>query len=44
MEASASVHYWGINNLGHAVQLTPPAYVKADVKRQKNDATEVLSR
>jgi hypothetical protein len=26
--------------LGHTVRLMPPAYVKPDVKRQKNDAAD----
>ena len=42
MEACAGAHYWGrkIGGLGHAVQPIPPVYVKAYVKRQKNDATD----
>jgi transposase len=42
MEACASAHYWGraINDLGHEVQLIPPAYVKPFVKRQKNDMVD----
>ena len=42
MEACASAHYWGreIGGLGHAVRLIPPVYVKAYVKRQKNDAAD----
>ena len=42
MEACGSAHHWGreIGRLGHAVQLIPPAYVKAYVKRQKNDAAD----
>ena len=42
MEACGSAHYWGreIGGLGHAVQLIPPVYVKAYVKRQKNDAAD----
>ena len=41
-EACASAHYWGreIGGLGHAVRLIPPIYVKAYVKRQKNDAAD----
>ncbi len=40
MEACASAHHWGraIGELGHAVRLIPPAYVKPFVKRQKNDS------
>ena len=43
MEACASAHYWGreIGGLGHAVRLIPPVYVKAYVKRQKNDAEAI---
>ena len=40
MEACASAHYRGreIGSPGHAVRLISPVYVKAHVKRQKNDA------
>ena len=42
MEACGSAHYWGraIGGLGHEVRLIPPTYVKAFVKRQKNDAVD----
>ena len=42
MEACASAHYWAreIGDLGHAVKLIPPIYVKPFVKRQKNDAAD----
>ena len=42
MEACASAHYWGreVGGLGHSVQLIPPVYVKAYVKRQKKDAAD----
>ncbi|WP_029032323.1 IS110 family transposase [Salinarimonas rosea] len=42
MEACASAHHWAhaIGDLGHAVKLIPPAYVKPFVKRQKSDATD----
>jgi len=42
MEACGGAHHWGreIERLGHAVRLVPPAYVKAYVKRQKNDAAD----
>ena len=42
MEACGGAHYWGreIGKLGHEVRLIPPIYVKAYVKRQKNDAAD----
>ena len=42
MEACGGAHHWGweIGGLGHAVRLVPPIYVKAYVKRQKNDASD----
>jgi transposase len=42
IEACASSHHWSreLQTLGHTVRLMPPAYVKAYVKRQKNDATD----
>jgi transposase len=42
MEACASAHHWGreLAELGHAVRLIPPAYVKPFVKRQKNDEAD----
>ena len=42
MEACGGAHHWGreIGRLGHAVRLVPPIYVKAYVKRQKNDASD----
>ena len=42
MEACGSAHYWGreLRGLGHEVRLMPPAYVKAYVKRNKNDARD----
>jgi transposase len=42
IEACASAHYWAreIAALGHRVKLMPPAYVKAYVKRGKNDAAD----
>ena len=39
IEACASSHYWSreLQALGHTVRLMTPAYVKPNVKRQKND-------
>jgi transposase len=42
MEACGSAHHWGrtLSALGHEVKLMPPTYVKAYVKRNKNDARD----
>src|SRR6201993_2895099 len=42
MEACATAHYWAreLIALGQKVKLMPPAYVKAYVKRNKNDAAD----
>ena len=42
MEACATAHFWAreISALGHQVRMMPPAYVKAYVRRQKNDAAD----
>jgi transposase len=42
MEACATAHYWAreLMALGHEVRLMPPYYVKAYVKRNKNDAAD----
>ena len=42
VEACGSAHYWArqLQGLGHEVRLMPPAYVKAYVKRGKNDAVD----
>jgi transposase len=42
MEACATAHYWAreLRALGHEVRLMPPQYVKAYVKRNKNDAAD----
>lgn len=39
MEACSSAYFWGreLRSLGHEVRLIPPQYVKACVKRGKND-------
>lgn len=45
MEACASAHHWAreLIKLGHQVKLIPPAYVKAYVRRQKNDAADAMA-
>jgi transposase len=42
MEACATAHYWAreLKALGHDIRLMPPQYVKAYVKRNKNDAAD----
>jgi transposase len=42
VEACATAHHWAweIAALGHDVRLMPPSYVKAYVRRQKNDAAD----
>jgi transposase len=42
MEACATSHHWAraLQALGHEVRLMPAQYVKAYVKRQKNDAAD----
>src|SRR5438067_3872474 len=42
LEACATAHYWAreLQAVGHEVRLMPPAYVKAYVKRNKNDAAD----
>jgi transposase len=45
MEACGSAHYWArlLRAMGHDVQLMPPVYVKAYVKRGKNDAADAAA-
>jgi transposase len=45
MEACATAHHWAreLGQLGHEVKLIPPAYVKAYVRRQKNDAADAAA-
>jgi transposase len=42
MEACGAAHYWAreLTALGHEVVLVPPQYVKAYVKRNKNDSAD----
>jgi transposase len=42
IEACASAHHWAreLMKLGHDVKLMPPSYVKAYVRRGKNDAAD----
>jgi len=43
IEACPSAHHWGreLQGLGHTVRLIPPSYVKAYLKRSKNDAAAI---
>ncbi len=45
MEACATAHFWAreLRRLGHEVRLIPPQYVKAYVKRGKNDAADAAA-
>jgi len=45
MEACATAHHWArqLMGLGHEVKLMPPNYVKAYVKRGKNDAADAAA-
>jgi len=42
MEACGTSHHWAreLTRLGHTVKLMPPSYVKAYVRRNKNDAAD----
>ena len=45
IEACPSAHHWGreMQGLGHIVKLMPPSYVKAYLKRGKNDANDAAA-
>src|ERR1700687_2546909 len=45
IEACPSAHHWGreLQGLGHTVRLIPPSYVKAYLKRSKNDANDAAA-
>ena len=45
MEACATAHFWAreLRSLGHEVRLMPPQYVKAYVRRGKNDAADAAA-
>src|SRR6478735_5572996 len=45
LEACGSAHHWArrLIGCGHDVRLMPPAYVKAYVRRQKNDAADAAA-
>jgi transposase len=45
IEACPSAHHWGraLQVLGHTVRLMPPSYVKAYLKRSKNDANDAAA-
>ena len=45
IEACPSAHHWGreLQSLGHTVRLMPPSYVKAYLKRSKNDANDAAA-
>jgi transposase len=44
IEACPTAHHWSrrLQALGHTVRLMPPSYVKAYLKRSKNDANDAL--
>src|SRR3974390_3264285 len=45
LEACPSAHFWSreLQALGHTVKLMPPSYVKAYLKRGKNDANDAAA-
>src|SRR5580698_8901135 len=45
IEPCPSAHHWGreLSGLGHTVKLMPPSYVKAYLKRSKNDANDAAA-
>jgi transposase len=45
IEACPTAHHWSrqLSALGHTVKLMPPSYVKAYVKRSKNDANDAAA-
>src|SRR5215210_6758226 len=45
LEACATAHFWAreLRRLGHEVRLIPPQYVKAYLKRGKNDAADAAA-
>jgi len=45
IEACPTAHHWGreLQAVGHTVKLMPPSYVKAYLKRSKNDANDATA-
>jgi transposase len=45
IEACPAAHHWGreLQAIGHRVRLMPPSYVKAYLKRSKNDANDAAA-
>ena len=45
LEACGTAHFWArqLIALGHQVRIMPPSYVKAYVRRGKNDATDAAA-
>ena len=45
MEACGTAHFWAreLVALGHEVKIIPPSYVKAYVRRNKNDAADAAA-